>query len=81
MCWMLYKVYMRFLSFIQMEVPARIWKSELDLCREMSPGDTVWEAISITNDSKNLEKDELTIATEQKDIVHLVHIIQQKRCF
>lgn len=53
-----------------MEVPARIWKSELDLCREMSPGDTVWEAISMTNDSKNLEKDELTIATEQKDIDH-----------
>lgn len=47
-----------------MEVLVRIWKFELDFCREMSFGDIVWEVISIINDSKNLEKDEFIIVIE-----------------
>lgn len=80
--YLLDKVNLKCLSSTQMQIPAGIWKSELDLCREISARNIDWKVFSIKYSSKKiLEKDELIIEPEQKDSVCPVHIIQQKRYF
>lgn len=54
-CCTLDKVYLRCLNFIEMEIAGRIWKSELDLCRQINAKHKIWEAIHFKVVVKNLD--------------------------